>query len=69
MLVCYYNILIVCYYLIIIFLKASPLPPAPLEVQWLSSSDDQRIVALLRLVARLVCNGSLVGCLVGWLVG
>jgi hypothetical protein len=34
----------------VLYLKATPLPPAPFQIQQLSSSEDQRIDALLRLV-------------------
>jgi hypothetical protein len=57
-------------------LKAAPLPPAPSEVQQLSRSEDQRSVALLRLLrTHLLLHGLsakvpwLVGVLVDWLVG
>jgi hypothetical protein len=61
-------------------LKASPLPPAPLQVQRLSRSEDQRIVTLLRLLrTHLLLHGLsakvpwlfdwLVGGLAGWLAG
>jgi hypothetical protein len=53
------------------YLKASPLPPAPLEVQQLSRSEDPRIVALLRLLStHLLLHGlsAKVPVLVGWLV-